>query len=154
MTAEPELFTAVGQREGGRGRGREREGEGEGETKSPTLEAPFTWGRRAPPPPREGGQSASTSWTRHLDSAINPPQGRRRRQQSRAGTGFSARGRGRPAYLALVRLRAGDIERNPGPGLGDAPARAADRAGRRQRRSQREGEPGDLKLMQFNCNGV
>ena len=51
--------------------------------------------------------------------------------------GFSARGRGRPAHLALVRLRAGDIERNPGPTRrGDAnnPARAAGRGGRRRRR--------------------
>ena len=54
---------------------------------------------------------------------------------------------------------------NPGPGLGDAPTRAANRDdGRRhrhhrpgqrdQRRDQRVGESGGLKLMQFNCNGV
>ena len=54
---------------------------------------------------------------------------------------------------------------NPGPGLGDAPTRAATRDdGRRhrhhrpgqrdQRRGQRVGESGDLALMQFNCNGV
>jgi hypothetical protein len=105
------------------------------------MEAPFARGRC--PPPTGGGEVPPITWTRR-----------------RSPTGFSPGGRGRPAYLALLILRAGDVEENPGPSGRDNTnrRREASRGDRRRRpalRGQRDGERrGDLCLMQFNCNGA
>ena len=124
------------------------------------MEASCSWDRC--PPPREG-RSASASRTlfgssRHTNTDNNT--------SSQAGTGFSAGGGGRdkPAHLALIRLRAGDIELNPGPinrGEADNPVCTASRGDRRRQPARRDlrgtgrkGGPGDLRIMQLNCNGI
>ena len=60
----------------------------------------------------------------------------------RAPTGFSPAGRSKPAYCALLMLRAGDIEQNPGP-PSDVPVRKL----RNQRRRRVGPLPGLLAVV-------
>ena len=80
------------------------------------------------------------------------------RDNTTSPTGFLTAGRGNPAYRALLLLRAGDVERHPGP---EPPTPTPERRGGRRRRPgrRRRGRAGDpdqkvLRVMQFNCNGL